>query len=64
MRHIEGMNKYELTTVDGDVVDVVLNDFFGCNELEDQDEIEKLEVGEVYFGGGGAYPTWSIRRVS
>jgi hypothetical protein len=52
-------------TLDGDPVDI--DDFIEANpDLDDEDveEIQALEVGEVFTGGGGAWATYVIERTA
>lgn len=57
---------FELLTVDGDKMTVVLDDFFLDNTLDEDEEreIAALAVGQTYRGGGGAACEWSITRLS
>ncbi len=50
---------------DGEVF-TTLDEFLKDNDCLDVDtveEIRSLKIGEVYRGGGGAAPVWSVERV-
>lgn len=59
--------RYLLTAVDGETVTITADEFFISNEemvgTEVEQAIRALKVGEAYSDGGGAQPTWSIRRL-
>lgn len=54
--------RYELRTVDSEVVRLGLNEFLQDNP-EMAPEVKALKVGQTYWGGGGAAPEWSITRI-
>lgn len=56
------LRRYEMRTVDGDVMEVGLNEFLQDNP-EMAPEVKALKVGQTYMGGGGAAPEWSITRI-
>ena len=58
---------YRLVTVDGDDIPIKLCEFLADNDDDlcgAREPIEALAIGETFYGGGGASPEWSIRRVS
>ena len=58
-----------LVTVDGDEVRTTLGEFVRDNaDCMDRDDVEELQEAVYYdkttvWGGGGAAPVWSVRRV-
>lgn len=62
--------RYEMRTVDGDVMPITLRTFFHDNsDMRETGEAADIRravrnVGGKYRGGGGASPEWWIRRVS
>jgi len=40
-----------------------LEEFIDEN-LDLEDVLRTFEIGDVYYGGGGASPSWSVRRIN
>lgn len=59
---------YRLIGVDGEESHLTAAEFFEANEALAGTEVEtavrSLFVGQTYTDGGGAAPSWSIKRVS
>jgi hypothetical protein len=52
-----------LHTVDGDTMEMSLDEFFNANEMEEEergDIVSGLLMFQCYKGGGGAAPEWMI----
>lgn len=69
----EGALGYELSApfwnveIDGEGDPVPIAEWFGANreglDPETLQEVVNLTAGELYRGGGGAEPVWTVRRL-
>ena len=59
---------YELGTVDGGVETTTVGEYLAHNECvrgtDEEKAIRSLDVGEKYEGGGGAAPTYYVKRLT